>query len=137
MSVSIHQLVTELMAAWNAHDPERVALLHGLDFVGVDVSQSKQLHGRAAFQASATRFLAAFPDLHFANDILVDDNRAAVIWTLSATHCGRIMGIPPTNRRFAVRGVSTLTIADQQIVSGLYVWDVAGFLRAVGLLPEL
>jgi hypothetical protein len=39
-----------------------------------------------------------------------------------------------------VRGSSILTIDSEhahQIVHGLYIWDVAGFLRSVGLLPEL
>jgi steroid delta-isomerase-like uncharacterized protein len=137
MSSSVHQLATDLMAAWNAHDAERVALLHAVDFVGVDVSQSRQLQGRDAFRASTQRFMGALPDLHFVNELLVDQQRVAVIWELQATHHGHFMRIPPTGRRFVVRGVSTLTVVDGLFAHGLYIWDVAGFLRAVGLLPEL
>jgi steroid delta-isomerase-like uncharacterized protein len=137
MSTANHQLITDLMNAWNAHDAQAVALLHAVDFVGVDVSHSRSLHGRDAFQASVIRMLAAFPDLHFSSDVLVDKQRAAVVWVLTATHQGRMFGIPPTGRSFAVRGVSTLTIEQGLITHGLYIWDVAGFLRAVGLLPEL
>lgn len=137
MPTATHQLIADLMSAWNAHDAQGVADLHALDFVGVDVGQSRTIHGRKAFHASAIRMLAAFPDLHFSSDMLVDQNRVAVIWMLKATHQGRIFGIPPTGCTFAVRGVSTLTIKQGLISQGLYIWDVAGFLRAVGLLPEL
>ena len=36
-----------------------------------------------------------------------------------------------------LHGVSMLTVADGLIVRGARIWDVAGFLRAVRLLPEL
>jgi hypothetical protein len=45
--------------------------------------------------------------------------------------------IPPTGRRIAVCGISLLTIEGGRISRGLYVWDVAGLLRSIGLLPEL
>jgi hypothetical protein len=47
------------------------------------------------------------------------------------------MNIPPTGRSVEIRGVSMLTIKDNQVQRGLYIWDVAGLLRALGLLPEL
>jgi hypothetical protein len=47
------------------------------------------------------------------------------------------MHIPPTGRKIAVRGISVLTIENGKITRGLYVWDAAGLLRTIGLLPEL
>jgi hypothetical protein len=47
------------------------------------------------------------------------------------------MRIPPTGRSIAVRGTSVLTVESGKIIRGLYVWDVAGLLRSIGLLPEL
>ena len=47
------------------------------------------------------------------------------------------MNIPPTGKKIAVKGVSILTIHEGRIVRGLYVWDVAGMLRDLGLLPDL
>lgn len=44
---------------------------------------------------------------------------------------------PPTRREIRVRGVSILTVGDAGITHGLYVWDTAGLLRNIGLLPEL
>ena len=36
-----------------------------------------------------------------------------------------------------MRGVSALTLRDGKVIRGLYIWDVAGLLRNIGLLPEL
>jgi hypothetical protein len=47
------------------------------------------------------------------------------------------MNIPPTGRNVEVLGTSVLTVGDGKIARGLYIWDVAGLLRSIGLLPEL
>jgi hypothetical protein len=36
-----------------------------------------------------------------------------------------------------VRGVSVLMIEDSKVKNATYIWDVAGLLRNIGLLPEL
>jgi hypothetical protein len=58
-------------------------------------------------------------------------------WQAEGTHQGPIMNIPPTGRRVQVRGVSILEVKDGLIVRGQYIWDLAGMLRHMGLLPEL
>jgi hypothetical protein len=47
------------------------------------------------------------------------------------------MNIPPTGRQVQVRGVSIIEVKDGLIVRGQYIWDLAGMLRHMGLLPEL
>jgi hypothetical protein len=47
------------------------------------------------------------------------------------------MKIPATGRKVVVQGMSMLTLRDGKITRGLHVWDVAGLLRAMGLLPVL
>jgi predicted ester cyclase len=59
------------------------------------------------------------------------------MWNVRGTHQGTLMNIPPTGRQISVRGVSLLTIENAKVRRATYIWDVAGLLRAVGLLPEL
>ena len=47
------------------------------------------------------------------------------------------MNIPATGRAVRVCGVSLLTIVDGQIRQARHIWDVAGMLRNIGLLPAL
>jgi steroid delta-isomerase-like uncharacterized protein len=132
------QIIRDLIAAWNSHDPERVAALYTQDYEGKDVGEPEMQHGPEAIYHSVSRYLSAFPDLEFTEDeIIVDGDRIAVVWTARATHRGPIMNIPPTGRRICLHGMSRHVIAGGKIVRSLNVWDLAGLLREIGLLPKL
>ncbi len=132
------RLVRELLEAWNAHDIERIKTFYAPEYEGVDVGQAERQRGPQSVPRNVERYLRAFPDLHFVEeDIVAQDGRAVLVWKAYGTHEGRLMNIPPTGRNVAVRGTSVLTVEDGKIVRGLYIWDVAGLLRGIGLLPEL
>jgi steroid delta-isomerase-like uncharacterized protein len=134
----IGQLVEDLLDAWNAHDTGRITTFYAPDYEGVDVGEAEPQRGPQAISRSVDRYLRAFPDLRFVGeDVVVQRDRAVVVWTAHGTHGGKLMHIPPTGRKIAVRGISVLTIENSKITRGLYVWDAAGLLRAIGLLPEL
>jgi steroid delta-isomerase-like uncharacterized protein len=132
------RLVRDLLAAWNAHDAERIQSLYAPQYEGVDVGQAQPQRGPHDVSRLVKRYLQAFPDLRFVTEeVVVQGNRAALVWTAHGTHAGELMRIPPTGRNIAVRGTSVLTIEDGKVTRGLYIWDVAGLLRSIGLLPEL
>ena len=124
--------------AWNSHDIEKVVRFYSPDYMGEDVGQPSPLHGRDAMRAMLENYWRAFPDLKF-NVIhaLVDGSRIAILWIGKGTHQGTIMNIPPTGHKVQVRGVSIIEVQDGLVVSGQYIWDMAGMLRHMGLLPEL
>lgn len=138
MPQSAEQFVNDLVSAWNSHDIDRVAKFYAESYIGDDVAQSVPHRGPAGIRQFLSRYLNAFPDFQFtADEIIADGNRAVLIWTAHATHRGALMNIPPTGRPISVRGVSSLTIENDQVQRATYIWDVAGLLRAIGLLPEL
>jgi hypothetical protein len=53
------------------------------------------------------------------------------------THEGKVMNIPPSERPIELWGTSFFTVNNGQITYSLHIWDVAGLLRSIGLLPEL
>ena len=88
--------------------------------------------------SSVVHYLCAFPDLHFLPDEPVcRDNTVMLNWQARGTHLGTFLNIPPSGRTMQVRGVSTLKLRNGKIVEAIYVWDVAGLLRNIGLLPDL
>lgn len=137
MTAEIAHLVEGLLAAWNAHDVERASSFYSEDYEGSDVAQPTIQHGSADRVRVLSSYIRAFPDLHYSGEAIIEGNRAVLIWTMSGTHRGKIMNIPPTGRRIEVRGVSILIIENGKISSGQNIWDTAGFLRALKLLPEL
>ena len=124
--------------AWNSHDIEKVLNFYSSEYVGEDVGQASLLHGHEGLRAMLEMYWRAFPDLQFAvMEAVVQDSRVAIVWVAEGTHQGTIMNIPPTGHRVEVRGVSIINVKDGRVVSGQHIWDLAGMLRHMGLLPEL
>jgi steroid delta-isomerase-like uncharacterized protein len=138
MDDRITQLVQELFDGWNSQDVERVIDLYALDCEGTDIGQASPAMSRDGERARINSYLKAFPDLTFrVEHVLIQDNQAAVVWTAQGTHQGSLMNIPATGHSITVRGMSLLKIEENKIQRALYVWDLAGLLREIGLLPEL
>jgi steroid delta-isomerase-like uncharacterized protein len=137
MSVDIAQIMSKLIEALNAHDLDRVATFYAPDFIGEDIGQANPQHGPRERVSVLAVYIRAFPDLRYTGETIAEDNRAAFVWTMHGTHRGTLMRIPPTGRTVEVRGVSLLTFNDGKITHGLNIWDMAGLLRVLGLLPEL
>jgi steroid delta-isomerase-like uncharacterized protein len=130
--------VTQLLEAWNAHDVERVTAFYAPDYEGEDVGQARLQRGLEGVRQTMARYWHAFPDLYLTQEATISQrDQVALFWTARGTHRGKIMNIPPTGRPIQVRGASLLTLQDGKIRHGLTIWDVAGLLRAIGLLPEL
>ncbi len=127
-----------LMHAWNSHDVEQVMSFYAPGYEGIDVGRATPEHGPDGKRETVLVYLGAFPDLHFdVEEIIVQGNVVVACWTAHGTHRGPFMHIPATGRPVLVRGTSRLTIANGKILSAVYVWDVAGLLRHIGLLPDL
>ena len=131
-------LLQRLLAAINAHDTNRVAALYRPDYEGLDVSRAIQQHGPEDARADWAVWLRAFPDLHVTIEETVrQKEQVALYWTKEGTHQGPFLHVPPTGHRVRFKGVSLLTIKGGRIVRALHLWDLAGLLRAMRLLPDL
>jgi steroid delta-isomerase-like uncharacterized protein len=137
MSDDLARLVMNLLDAWNSHDLRRVATFYAPDYEGIDVGQAQPQRGSRERVRVLAAYMRAFPDLYFTGEPLVEGNRAVLVWTMRGTHRGTLMRIPPTGRCVEVRGVSVLTIEHGLVTRGLTIWDTAGLLRSLGLLPDL
>ena len=124
--------------AWNSHDIQKVLSFYSPAYIGDDVGQAALQQGHAGLRAMLQTNWRAFPDLRFVvMDTIIQDSRVAIVWMAEGTHQGPIMNIPPTGRRVTVRGVSIIDVEAGLIIRGQYIWDLAGMLRHMGLLPEL
>lgn len=124
--------------AWNSHDMEKVLGFYSSEYVAEDVGQAFLLRGPEGVRRMLEKYWQAFPDLAFTiTDTLVQNSRLVIVWMAEGTHEGTIMNIPATGHRVAVRGVSILDVEDGLVTRGQYIWDMAGMLRHMGLLPEL
>ena len=119
---------------WNARDPQRLAADHAVDGV-VRSPMHGQPRGRDAIAASYVALFDAFPDWRFTTeDLLIDGDRVAQVFSAEATHVGEFMGIPGTNRRFRIQGVRLCEMADGLIQSERRLYDFTALLIQVGVL---
>lgn len=138
MTSNLAAYAETINAAWNSHDIEKVLSFYSHDYIADDVSQASLLRGHQGLREMLGTYWQAFPDLQFAvTDMVIEGSRVATVWVAAGTHQGTIMNIPPTGHRVEVRGVSIIDVEDGLIVRGQYIWDLAGMLRHMGLLPEL
>jgi steroid delta-isomerase-like uncharacterized protein len=81
-------------------------------------------------------FGAAFSDAHFTiEDLVAAGDRAALRYTLRATHTGPFMGGAPTGRRVEVRGMTLLRFEGGRVAERWQHLDDLGFLQQIGALP--
>lgn len=125
---------------FNARDLDRAVSVYAPDYEGMDVAHPGPHHGPEGVRQAMAEYLSAFPDLTITQeDLIQTGDRIVQIWTARGTHRGPLMNIPPTGRSVTVRGISVLTMDAEtgRVCRGYYLWDVAGLLRSIGLLPEL
>ena len=138
MSRELSGVMDQLIVGWNSHDPDQVLPFYHPACQGIDVGQARPQNGREGIRQTLRRYWDAFPDLTIVNhEMVIQDERAAVSWVGRGTHHGHMMNIPPTHRAVEVRGMSFFQFEDGLVIRSTHVWDVAGLLRALRLLPEL
>ena len=125
-------IVEQAMAAWNAHDADRIAAAYSEDIVYEDVAFGAVNRGRAEMHKFAVDILAAVPDMKLEIvSLAVHDGHGAVEWVWSGTD----KGLFKTGKHFSVRGASVFEIRGGKIVSNKDYYDVATVMRQLGLLP--
>lgn len=82
-------------------------------------------------------FRAAFPDLHVAVDkLVVDDDNVSFAYTLTGTHKGEFLGIPPTGRKISARGMQISRFENGKLVERWGSSDQLGILQQLGVLAK-
>lgn len=131
-------LVKAFVDALNSHDPGRLLALLSDDYEATDVAEPEPQRGPGGARTSMERYMQAFPDLTITTqDTLLASDGAALVWTACGTHQGAWLHIPASGRRVCVRGMVLLRMHDGRITRATWLWDVAGALRDLKLLPRL
>jgi steroid delta-isomerase-like uncharacterized protein len=94
--------------------------------------------GPAGMKGFLSLYHSGYPDSHWTIDhMYAVDDTMITLWTGRGTQNGELMGIAPTGKSAAVKGVWIHRIADGKIVQSTNVWDALGMLRQLGAESEL
>jgi hypothetical protein len=98
--------------------------------VGVDI------RGLKDFKQYYSGSYDAFPDVHLTiDDMVVEGDKAAMRYTMTGTHKGEFMGIPPTNKKLTMWGINIARIAGGKIVEAWERADTLSMMQQLGLAP--
>ncbi len=118
--------------AWNTGDVSKAADIFSPKFVDhftndTGIDEAAQLIGR---------FRTAFPDLKFTlDDEFAAENKVVHRWTMSGTHQGELMGIPPTSKAATWTGITIFMFEDGKIIERWANVDILGILQQIGVIP--
>ena len=80
---------------------------------------------------------AAFPDnRHAVEDVFAEGDKVVARVTLTGTHGGTFMGIPPTGRRISVQEIHVYGLRDGKVVEHRVGRDDLGALRQLGVIAD-
>jgi predicted ester cyclase len=92
------------------------------------------LAGHKAFSAA---FYGGFPDLeHRIEDVIAEDDRAAVRFQVTGTNTESFMGNPPSGERVEVDCLALMTVAFGKVTELRGQFDQMGLLQQIGAVPE-
>ena len=82
------------------------------------------------------RLSRAFPDLHITvEDLIAEGDKVVARDTVTGTHLGEYMGLPPTGKSVTYNEIFICRFADGRIAETWGVVDVLSQLRQLGALP--
>ena len=129
----IHRWFEEV---WNQRRPETIYDLLSADAVGL--ADGDKICGPNEFQAKMyDPFTGAFPDLRVeVEDVLGYVDHVVVRWTSTGTHTGHGMGIQPSGRKVAFRGMTWIQIRNGKLGDAWQISNIPEVIRGLAAPTE-
>lgn len=120
---------------WNKHNLAALEEFMATDLIDHDPWLG-QAPGREGMKQQLALLLAAFPDLQFTVDLIIaEGDMVASRLTVSATHTGEFIGIPPTGTQGTITGSEIFRIAGGKVVERWGNFDILGMMQQLGVIP--
>lgn len=131
-------VVAEAVTHWNSHDLDRLLELYSPEIVWYNAALEETYRGLGEVRTFLSGLLAGFPDLTFTvTDRFARGDRVSERWVIEGTHAGTFLGIPPTQERVRLEGVSSIRMRDGRFLADDFFFDSMSAVRQLGLMPEI
>jgi steroid delta-isomerase-like uncharacterized protein len=121
---------------WSSHDMPRLLELFTDDVVYEDVTMGVTNRGKTELRTFGEGFFVGFPDVTFeVTSRFATETQGGLEWVMRGSHQGDLPGMPATGKHVEVRGASIVGFADGRISRCSDYWDMAAFLKQLGLMP--
>ena len=83
------------------------------------------------------KYLVAFPDLKATvEDMIAEDDKVVIRWTIHGTHEGALRDIPATGKPVVVKGITIKRIAGSKIVEEWALIDMFGMMQQLSVISS-
>ena len=136
------EFATDYVAAWNAHQLERVLAYMTEDILYEDAGSPAPMRGRPAVREYLTATWRAVPDLRIelTDGPFIDPRKPMLAshWRATATHTGLWSppGLEATGCRLSFGGADILEFREDKICRARVVYDVADIMQQLGVLSK-
>ena len=99
---------------------------------------SPDIHGPEGLKQYVSMGRTSFPDIKFTvDDQIAEGDKVVTRFTVTGTHKGEFMGIPPTGVQTTWTGIVIARVADGKFVEAWVNSDALGMLQQLGAVPPL
>ena len=130
------QLAQRFFDAANARDWDAIAAIHTADHAYHDPQGAKPAPGGRAMADHLKFYVDALEGHWHVQQIVDAGEHVTVRWSGSGRHANDLIGVPATGREFSVDAVSLMRVRDGLIAEHWCVWDTAGLMQQIGVLPS-
>lgn len=122
---------------WNERRQDVAHDLIAYGAINYDTGLTAHPFGPEEMNGTVRRITAAFPDHHHAvEQIIAEGDSVAAHVTLTGTHEGEFMGIPPTGRRIEVTEIHIYRLEGGKAVEHRVGRDDLGAMRQLGVIAD-
>lgn len=122
---------------WNRGRLDLIPELVAEDFIDHLPFDPDLPEGRDSLIATLRLLRAAFRDLRLSTeDMILEDDRVVVRFTLKGIHAASFAGHAPNHQRVAIPGTVIFRIQDHQIIDQWCLFDAFGFLRQISQMER-
>jgi len=130
-------LVLRLLEIFNEGNLAVADEIIATDFVNHDPSRPN-VTDLESYKGWVVENRTAFPDFHVEvhYNMVAEGDKVAARWTVTGTHQGEFMGIPPTGTQMTVTGMNIHRLAGGKIVEAWWSSDILALMEQLGVMPS-
>ena len=100
--------------------------------------QPEPLTGPKGYLMIIAMMRSGFPDIQWTiEDMIKENEKVAVRFTMRGTHQGTFFGVPATDKTIVVQAMNFYRLADDQIIEEFGQPDMLGLLTQIGGVPMM
>jgi steroid delta-isomerase-like uncharacterized protein len=130
-------IVRRFWGVWEEGNIDLVDELLAPDYVNHTPASPDQPTGPEGVKGVVTMFRSAMPDLRVViEDMIAEEDKVAVRYTLEGTHEGELFGIPPTGKRLSVKSISVERVSGGKIREHWRITDSLDMMQQLGVMEQ-